>query len=65
MNGFAKEQLVRVIEGKIWRALGRHYQIHFDLLDVRSLGELARLLRDLETEQLNAARRAQLHPWRR
>jgi hypothetical protein len=60
-----KQQLIRWIEAHIARATSRRYRIQLDALDIESLREVQRLLRDLESEQRNAARRAQTMPWRR
>jgi hypothetical protein len=58
-------QLVRHVMAEIRRATGRDYRIDLNPLDVASLRELMRVLRDIEHEKRLAARRAQLMPWRR
>ena len=44
---------------------GRLYQIDLDALDVQSLRELVRLVRDLEHEKQAAVNRVRMMPWRR
>lgn len=49
-------------------AAGEHegrYQVDFDALDVRSLRELVRLIRDLAHEKQAAVNRARMMPRRR
>ena len=43
----------------------RRYQIDFDALDVQSLRELVRLIRDHDHEKQTAVNRARMMPWRR
>jgi hypothetical protein len=45
-------------------ATGRRYRIDLDALDVDSLRQLQRLLRDLDHEKQAAVNRARLMPWR-
>jgi hypothetical protein len=59
-----KHQLIRAVQAEIGHT-GRRYQIDLDALDLRSLHDLLRLLRDLETEKQIAKNRARLMPWRR
>jgi hypothetical protein len=42
----------------------RRYQIDFDALDIQSLRELVRLIRDLDHEKQAAVNRARMTPWR-
>lgn len=60
----AKLLLIRQVEGAAARAAGRRYQIDLAALDMNSLRELARLLRDLEQDKDSAVRRARTQPWR-
>ena len=46
------------------RQAGRRYLIDLEALDLKSLRELQRLLRDLDTEARMAAQRARMFPWR-
>ncbi len=59
----AKGELVRHVSGALART-GRRYQIALDTLDVASLREMLRLLRDLDEEKNAAVRRARTEPWR-
>jgi hypothetical protein len=56
-----KPRLIREIEGEIARATHRRYVINLELLDVTSLREFERLLRDLTTEKNHAVRRGSHH----
>ena len=58
-----KRQLIRWLEATAARTAGRS-QVRWDALDVGSLRELQRLLRDLETERQRAVQQARLMPWR-
>jgi hypothetical protein len=58
-----KPRLIREIEGEIARATHRRYVINLELLDVTSLREFERLLRDLTTEK-KSRRPARLTPFR-
>jgi hypothetical protein len=60
-----KRQLIRALEAEIAQASGRRYRIQLDQLDLQSLREMHRLLRDLDSEKRNAANRARMMPWRR
>jgi len=57
-------QVARWIEGTIGRETGRRYQLELEGMSLRALRDLQRLLRDLESEKQNAARRAAMEPWR-
>ena len=46
------------------RSTGRRHAIKFETLDVESLRELVRLVRDLEHEKQAAVNRARMMPWR-
>ena len=59
-----KRQLIQWLEATAARTTGRRYQVRWDALDVGSLRELQRLLRDLETERQRAVQQARLMPWR-
>ena len=61
-NGSRRQLLVRA---ETARATGRRYQIDFDTLDVQSLRELVRLIRNLDHEKQAAVNRACMMPWRR
>lgn len=60
-----KRRLIEWLRAETARATGRRYQIDFDALDVQSLRELVRLVRDLEHEKHAAVNRARMTPWRR
>jgi hypothetical protein len=60
-----KHQLIRAIQAEIGHATGRRYQIDLNVLDMQSLLDLLRLLRDLDTEKQLAKNRSRLMPWRR
>ena len=59
-----KRQLIQWVEATAARTTGRRYQVRWDALDVGSLRELQRLLRDLETKRQRAVQQARLMPWR-
>ncbi|MCC6666031.1 MAG: hypothetical protein IT375_19905 [Polyangiaceae bacterium] len=59
-----KRRLVEWLRAELARATGRRYRIHLDPLDLESLRELQRLLRDLDHEKQAAVNRARLTPWR-
>jgi hypothetical protein len=59
-----RRQLIAAIRGEISRATGRSYQIDLDAMDVNSLRDLLRLLRDLDAERRTAVQRARTLPWR-
>ena len=59
-----KRRLVQVLRAEIARSTGRAYRIDLEALDVVSLRELHRLLRDLGDERRMAVQRARLMPWR-
>jgi hypothetical protein len=60
-----KRRLVEWLRAELARATGRRYRIDLDALDVQSLRELQRLLRDLDHERQAAVNRARLMPWTR
>jgi hypothetical protein len=62
---FDKRQLVNIVGREARRLTGREYQIDWPLLDLDSLREVQRLLRDLEFEKTAAVTRAKRMPWRR
>jgi len=59
-----ERRLVEWLRAELARATGRRYRIDLDALDVESLRELQRLLRDLDHEKVAAVDRARLTPWR-
>jgi hypothetical protein len=59
-----KRRLVEWLRAELARATGRRDRIELDALDVESLRELQRLLRDLDHEKQSAVNRARLTPWR-
>ena len=60
-----KRRLIEWLRAETAQATGRRYQIDFDALDVQSLRELVRLIRDLDHEKQAAVNRARMMPWRR
>lgn len=58
-----KHRLVAQLRSELARA-GRRYLIRLDALDVASLRELQRLLRDLDLDKQAAVNRARREPWR-
>lgn len=58
-----KRCLINWIRAETMRLSGRRYQIDLEALDITSLRDLQRLLRDLETEKDYAVRQARLFPW--
>lgn len=60
-----KRRLIEWLRAETARATCRRYQIDFDALDVPSLRELVRLIRDLDREKQAAVNRARMTPWRR
>ena len=64
-KGGNKRRLIEWLGADAPRASGRRYQIDFDAMDVQSLRELVRLIRDLDHEKQAAANRARMMPWRR
>ena len=61
----AKRDFVCWIETEISRTTGRRYRIDFDALDLESLRNFQRLLRDLDSEKAQAVTKAKFLPWRR
>ena len=59
-----KRRLVDWLRAEINRQAGRRYLIDLEALDLKSLRELQRLLRDLDAEARMAAQRARMMPWR-
>jgi hypothetical protein len=62
---YQRQRLVKWLTAEITRATGRRYGIKLDALDDESLGELQRLLRDLDHEKQMAVQQARLQPLRR
>lgn len=60
--GHETQRLVEWLRAELSRATGRRYRIDLAALDVESLRELQRLLRDLDHEKHAAASRARLMP---
>lgn len=61
---YDKRRLIEWLRAEMARATGRRYPIDFDVLDVQSLRELVRLIRDLDHEKQAAVNRARMMPWR-
>jgi hypothetical protein len=61
----AKQSPISQIRAEIAQQTRRAYQIDLALLDVGSLRELVRLLRDLHAEKTAALSRARINPWSR
>jgi len=62
---YDKRRLADGLRAEMARASGgRRYFIDLDALDLKSLRELQRLLRDLDAERRMAVQRARLNPWR-
>ena len=57
----AKLDAIRQLQAQLAR-LGRKYRIELEALDLASLRELQRLLRDLEDERRRAIQQARLYP---
>ena len=55
--------LIRQLQAMIART-GRRYQIDLEALDVASLRDLQRLLRDLEDDRRRVVQQARLFPWK-
>jgi hypothetical protein len=60
-----KRRLIEWLRAEAARATGRRHAIKYEALDVDSLRELVRLIRDLEHEKQAALNRARMTPWRR
>ena len=60
-----ERRLIEWLRAETARATGRRHAIRFELLDVESLRELVRLVRDLEHKKQAAVNRARMMPWRR
>ena len=59
-----KRRLVDWLRAEMTRQAGRRYLVDIEALDIKSLRELQRLLRDLDAEKRMAAQRARIYPWR-
>ncbi len=57
-------QLIQWLRAEMGRLGGRRYLIDLEALDLESLRALQNLLRDVESERLNAVNRARMMPWR-
>ena len=60
----AKHSLIRRLRAHIART-GRAYRIDLEALDLDSLRDLERLLRDLEYDRRRDVEQARIFPWRR
>lgn len=60
-----QHQLIRWLEGEMYRLTNRSYRIVWEKLEPVELREMQRFLRDIDTEMHQRARRAQMNPWRR
>ena len=62
---YDKRRLIQCLRAEMARAAGRAYpRLDLDALDMDSLRELQRLLRDLDAERRMAVQRARMMPWR-
>lgn len=62
---YDKRRLIQSLRAEMARSAGRAYpRLELDALDMDSLGELQRLLRDLDAERRMAIQRARMMPWR-
>lgn len=61
---YEKRRLVDWLHVEMTRQAGRRYLIDLEALDLKSLRELQRLLRDLDAEARMATQRARMFPWR-
>jgi len=62
---YDKRSLIQWLRAEMARAAGRAYpRLDLDALDLDSLRELQRLLRDLDAERRMAVQRARMMPWR-
>lgn len=61
---YEKRRLIQWLRAEMTRAAGRTYtRIDLEALDMDSLHDLQRLLRDLDAERRMAVQRARLRPW--
>lgn len=60
-----KRQLIDIVKREAHRLTSKTYHVDWTALDVDSLREMQRLLRDLEFEKTAAVTRARRMPWRR
>jgi len=62
---YDKRCLIQWLRAEMARAAGRAYpRLDLDALDMDSLRELQRLLRDLDSERRAAVQQARMTPWR-
>ena len=59
-----KPRLIQWLRAEVARATGRAYRIDLEALDLPSLRDLQRLLRDLEDDRRRAVQQARLFPWK-
>ena len=62
-NSPAKLDAIRQLQAELTRT-GRNYRIDLEALDLASLHEFQRLLRDLEDERRRVVQQARINPWR-
>ncbi|MEZ4364600.1 MAG: hypothetical protein R3B48_30770 [Kofleriaceae bacterium] len=62
---YDKRRLIEWLRAETARTTGRRHAINYEALDVDSLREFVRLIRDLEHEKQAALNRARTMPWRR
>ena len=60
---YARRSLILRIRAHIARATGRLYSIDFEALDLDSLRDLERLMRDLEYDRRRDVEQARIFPW--
>ena len=64
-DDYDKRRIIQWLRAEMARAAGRTYpRLDLEALDMDSLRELQRLLRDLEAERRMAVQRARMLPWR-
>ncbi|MFO8071438.1 MAG: hypothetical protein R6V85_06145 [Polyangia bacterium] len=62
---YDKRRLIQWLRAEMTRAAGRAYpRLDLEALDIDSLRELQRLLRDLDAERRMAVQLARMTPWR-
>ena len=59
-----KRRLIQWLRAEVARATGRAYRIDLDALDLASLRDLERPLRDLEYDRRRDVEQARIFPWR-
>ena len=61
---YERHRLIQWLRADVARVTGRAYRIDLEALDLPSLRDLQRLLRDLEDDRRRAVQQARLFPWR-